>query len=355
MINLNELPVATWNRLNVNRASNKGTMPEVPEGGWGDADVTLLRVPEGVEVNDDMPIACEELVSGMGAGADRLIADNANANWNITAEGVTADPVVILSECSADSAAVVLGNIYAVEGAGITVLHVFRGNEGISESLTRVYAEKNAVVRIVEVQLMGDVAKHWSGVAGSCEAGARIEYTRIELGGSVSVCGSRVVLTDKGSAYDMLGAYFGENEDYLDYNDISEHVGRDTLCEMHSAGALSGAADKILRGTVDFKRGAKRGIGHESDDVILLSPKVRNRTAPLILCGEEEVEGQHAASAGRLDEAVLYYLNTRGIPEAEARRMMVEAKFAPAIDRVPDEKLREEIKTVLAEKLGVRS
>ena len=65
-----------------------------------------------------------------------------------------------------------------------------------------------------------------------------------------------------------------------------------------SAGALSGSADKILRGTIDFKEGAKRGIGHESEDVILLGPDVRDRTAPLILCHEEEVEGQHAASHG---------------------------------------------------------
>ena len=79
---------------------------------------------------------------------------------------------------------------------------------------------------------------------------------------------------------------------------------------------LTGSADKILRGTVDFQRGAKRGVGHESEDVLLFSPSARNRTAPLILCGEEEVEGQHAASVGRLDENKLYYLRSRGLSEA---------------------------------------
>ena len=65
------------------------------------------------------------------------------------------------------------------------------------------------------------------------------------------------------------------------------------------------------------------------------APHARNRTAPLILCGEEEVEGQHAASIGRLDEAKLYYLRSRGLTEAQARRLMVDARFAPAIEKIP--------------------
>ena len=102
---------------------------------------------------------------------------------------------------------------------------------------------------------------------------------------------------------------------------------------------------------MDFRRGAKRGVGHESEDVLLFSPTARNRTAPLILCGEEEVEGQHAASIGRLDEEKLYYLRSRGLSEAQARRLMVDARFAPAIEKIPLEALREEVRTEAARRL----
>ena len=137
----------------------------------------------------------------------------------------------------------------------------------------------------------------------------------------------------------------------LDYNDVSVHTAKDTLCEMHTAGVLTGNADKILRGTIDFRRGAKRGVGHESEDVLLFSPHARNRTAPLILCGEEEVEGQHAASIGRLDEAKLYYLRSRGLSEAQARRLMVDARFAPALDKIPLPELRAEVAAETARRL----
>ena len=102
----------------------------------------------------------------------------------------------------------------------------------------------------------------------------------------------------------------------------------------------------------DFQRGAKRGVGHESEDVLLFSPSARNRTAPLILCGEEEVEGQHAASVGRLDENKLYYLRSRGLSEAQARRLMVDARFAPAIDKIPLDSLQDEVRENVARRLS---
>ena len=92
-------------------------------------------------------------------------------------------------------------------------------------------------------------------------------------------------------------------------------------------------------------------MGHESEDVLLFGPDARNRTAPLILCGEEEVEGQHAASIGRLDEEKLYYLRSRGLSEAQARRLMVDARFAPALDKIPLTELRAEAAAETARRL----
>ena len=174
---------------------------------------------------------------------------------------------------------------------------------------------------------------------------------RIELGGCVVACGARTLLNHNKCEYDLDAVYFGRDNDVLDYNDVSVHTAKDTLCEMHTAGVLTGHADKILRGTIDFRRGAKRSVGHESEDVLLFSPAARNRTAPLILCGEEEVEGQHAASIGRLDEAKLYYLRSRGLSEEQARRLMVDARFAPAIEKIPLAALQDEVREAAARRL----
>ena len=245
-------------------------------------------------------------------------------------------------------------SIDAAAGSSLTVVQVVLGDAegGVSANLTRIRAAEGAHVVLVQVQLLGNCARRWNAVAIEQGTSARVEQVRIELGGSVVACGARTLLNHNKCEYDLDAVYFGHSNDVLDFNDVSVHTGRDTLCEMHTAGVLTGSADKILRGTVDFQRGAKRGVGHESEDVLLFSPSARNRTAPLILCGEEEVEGQHAASVGRLDENKLYYLRSRGLSEAQARRLMVDARFAPAIDKIPLDSLQDEVRENVARRLN---
>ena len=71
---------------------------------------------------------------------------------------------------------------------------------------------------------------------------------------------------------------------------------------MTADGVLQGGAKKIYRGTIDFKNGSAGAVGDEKETVLLLSDDVVNQTIPLILCSEEDVQGNHGASIGKLDD-----------------------------------------------------
>ncbi len=162
-------------------------------------------------------------------------------------------------------------------------MQVVRGDaeDGVAASPDRINAAEGAHVKLVQVQLLGNNMPAAGALLPSGRhLRSRVEQVRIELGGKSSVCGTRTLLNHNKSEYDLDAVYFGRDNDVLDFNDVSVHTGKRYLCEMHTAGVLTGNADKILRGTVDFQRGAKRGVGHESEDVLLFSPTARNRTAP---------------------------------------------------------------------------
>ena len=350
--NLNRLPVPTWNQCGVNTAPAAAALPENP-GDWGEANFAVT-LPAGVGESEEEFIAFAE--SGMGAELDAFVLQNATVRHALTvAEGVTvAEPAVF--EFTLDAAhpnALSVLDVDARADSSVTLVQMLRGDadSGVAANLVRIRAGEGAHVKLVQVQLLGSHARRWNAVAVEEAASARVEQVRVELGGSLSACGTRVVLDHAKAEYDLDAVYYGGKEAVLDYNDVSVHTAKDTLCEMHTAGVLTGHASKILRGTIDFRRGAKRGVGHESEDVLLFSPDARNRTAPLILCGEEEVEGQHAASIGRLDEEKLYYLRSRGLSEAQARRLMVDARFAPALDQIPLPELRAEAAAETARRL----
>ncbi len=222
---------------------------------------------------------------------------------------------------------------------------------GVSAALTQIRAGAGALVRLIQVQLLGANARRWNAVAIRAGPGARVEQIRIELGGALTVCGTRAALGESRAAFALDAIYFGSGSEVLDFNDVAVHTGRDTLSEMRTNGVLAGRSDKILRGTIDFRRGAARSVGHESEDVLFLNPGVRNRTTPLILCGEELVEGQHAASLGRLDEAKLYYLRSRGLTLGQAHRLMIDARFAPTVQKLPHEQMQAQVNGTITRRL----
>ena len=352
-LKMNRLPVPTWNQCGVNSAPKAAALPEISGNDWGEVNIAFT-LPAGVgEAETDFETFSE---SGMGAETDTYLLENATVRHALTvAEGVeVAEPA--LFEVTLDAAhpnALSVLSVDAKPNSRLTVVQVLRGDaeNGAAASLTRIRAAENAHVQLVQVQLLGGHARHWNAVAIEEGKNAKVEQVRIELGGLLSACGTKAQLSASKSEYDLDAVYFGGGHAVLDYNDVSVHTAKDTLCEMHTAGVLTGDADKILRGTIEFRRGAKRGVGHESEDVLLFSPTARNRTAPLILCGEEEVEGQHAASIGRLDEEKLYYLRSRGLTEEQARRLMVDARFAPAIEKIPLDALKDEVRAEAARRL----
>ena len=330
---LNPLPAPTWGYLGVNRA--KTGLPETPASGWGDSGSRVGRIPRAVRV---VCPGFRSLESGAGAEFDGFLREQAQLRLHLAADRAVDEPILL--EHRLDGAhpnALTHVTVQARPGSRLTLIEVIRGGEtgGVHGTLVEVCAGGGAEVTVIQLQMLGSAARSLSGLAAETEQGAKVSLFRAALGGKLSLGGSRCILRGSGSAFTARSIYYGDGESLVDLSDTAIHLGRDTRSEIHAAGVLDGAAEKTLRGTIDFHRGAVRAVGHESEDVLLLSPRVRNRTAPLILCGEEQVEGQHAASIGRLDENLLYYMASRGIGEAEAKRALALGKYAPVLDMLP--------------------
>ena len=354
-IDLNTLPVPTWNHLGVNRAPEKAALPPVPAAGWGATNTRYDALPEGCACRPVLPLACARAESGLGVEADKFIRTNATFHRFYQANGTAKAPIRLYEHLDADHPnALTHTALHAAENSCVTYVQVLTAEEdayGVSASLTQIAAEKGARVRLIQIQLLPRACRRYNAVAVRCEAGARVDVLRAEPGAGVLVSGARFALEGDESACRLDAVYYGDGDGILDFNDVAVHTGRDTHSEMHHAGVLADRCRKTLRGTIDFRRGAAHAVGHESEDVLLFSPEVRHRAAPLILCTEENVEGQHAASAGRLDENVLYYLASRGLDPQRAMRLMVDARFAPVVDKIPDEALRDLVRESLERRL----
>ena len=106
---------------------------------------------------------------------------------------------------------------------------------------------------------------------------------------------------------------------------------------------MNDSAQKTFKGTIDFVSGSAGASGAENEDVLLIGEKVVNKTVPLILCAEEDVEGSHGASIGRVDEEHIFYMQSRGLPQEKIVQLMAQSKIAQIVNTIADEQVRARI------------
>ena len=207
-----------------------------------------------------------------------------------------------------------------------------------------------------EIKILSDVNLSAENVARrikiSVGNSARVEFISADVGNGDYSADVEIELVGDDSAANLEAVYFGDGNRRLDLNYVIRQRGKRTQATMNVRGALAEHCDKIFRGTLDFQRGSKGSTGRELEEVIILSPGTRNRSVPLMLAAEDEVDGHHAVSVGRLDEEKIFYLMSRGLDKSEAERLIVEAAFNPVVEKIPDENLRGELLETLQRRLG---
>ena len=207
-----------------------------------------------------------------------------------------------------------------------------------------------------ETKIFSDVNLSEENVARkikiSVGAGATVEFISADLGRGDFSSDVEIDLRGDDSSAIFDAVYFGDGQRKLDFNYVIRQRGKRTQATMNVRGALSDRSNKIFRGTLDFQRGAKGSTGRELEEVIILSPGTRNRSVPLMLAAEDEVDGHHAVSVGRLDEEKIFYLMSRGLDKSEAERLIVEAAFNPVTEKISDENLRAQLLENLRRRLA---
>ena len=113
--------------------------------------------------------------------------------------------------------------------------------------------------------------------------------------------------------------------------------------DLNTIGSLDDSAQKSYKGTINFLKGCKKSVGKEKEFCLMLSSASRSKALPMILCTEEDVEGSHATSTGKVDDSALYYIQTRGLDKKAATKLLIMAKFDQSIKQIKNLESQKEI------------
>lgn len=224
--------------------------------------------------------------------------------------------------------------------------------EGFRNSSIIIEAEENSNVKLMVSQRFSLNVTTVQSVYINARKGANVEVVQVDLGGKENFVSYRTDLCDREANININSIYFGEKKQILDYNYICNHIGKHSNSNLLVKGALADEVKKLCKATIDFKRGSSESKGAEEEYVTLLSDTVKNVAVPVLLCTEDDVEGLHAASAGKIDENILFYIMSRGFDMSSAKKLILESQYAEIIDLIDDEKTKEEIHFTLSKKLA---
>jgi Fe-S cluster assembly protein SufD len=279
---------------------------------------TFVYVPAGVEAADPIRIV--------------------NA---ITKPGVLAAPRTVI----------VLGT-----GARATVIdqQLSETLEGASLHLggVEVWLEDEAKLVYATLQEWGRNVYHYSNHRARVGRDAELQWVQTMLGARVAKANAYFDLAGPGAQAFVHGFMFGDQRQHFHLHTLQRHQIDHTTSDLLIKSCLRDRARSVYQGLIQVSEGAQRTDAYQANRNLLLSNAARADSIPGLEILANDVRCTHGATIGHVDPDQLYYLMARGLPRNEAQRLIVEGFFAPVLDRIPLDAVREQLRREIERKIG---
>lgn len=327
---LNETPVRTSNNFNINNIELDIDIP------------SNLKMFETVEIiNEKCSISKDVTDSSLIYGTG-LKVQNSNNNLKIVTEGKNANVKLVYN--FDDNNLNLVNNIEILAENDLNLVIQYSSNTNsrcFHNGIIKLKAKANVNVTIVN--MLNELSDNFESIESIIENEAKVNYTIIDIGAKNSISNYYANALGKKSENNVKTIYLGTQNQLKDINYIVDINGQESKVDIDVQGALKDESKKHFKGTIDFKKGCKKAKGNENEFCILLSDKAKSLALPMLLCTEDDVEGNHSTASGKVDNKDLFYIMSRGISYKDAIKLLVKAKFNQIIQTIKDEKLKQEI------------
>ncbi|ADJ44625.1 Fe-S cluster assembly protein SufD [Amycolatopsis mediterranei S699] len=210
-----------------------------------------------------------------------------------------------------------------------------------------------AKVTVVSVQDWADDAVHVSEQHLKLGRDAALRHTVITLGGDLVRVSPTATFADKGGDVEMLGVYFADRGQHQEHRLFVDHAVPNCKSRVMYKGALQGeGAHTVWIGDVLIRAAAEATDTYELNRNLVLTPGARADSVPNLEIETGEIEGAgHASATGRFDDEQLFYLQSRGIAEEAARRLVVRGFFHEILVKIDVPEVRERLEAAIEAEL----
>ncbi|WP_164007862.1 Fe-S cluster assembly protein SufD [Pyxidicoccus trucidator] len=220
-----------------------------------------------------------------------------------------------------------------------------------TNAVTEVTLEDNASLHHYKLQAEADTAVHVGGLHVRQGRDSRFASHAFSFGGLLARNEVHAAFAGEGGDATLNGLYVGRGAQHLDNSTALDHaVPRCTSRELYK-GVLDDQSRGTFHGLIRVRPDAQRTDSRQQNRNLLLSESAQADARPQLEILADDVKCAHGAAVGRLDAGALFYLRSRGIPQAEAERMLTYAFAREVVEAVPAGPVRDRVEGLLALKL----
>ncbi len=161
----------------------------------------------------------------------------------------------------------------------------------------------------------------------------------------------KVTIKGENAKVQILGAIVGSGTQNIKLHTVQDHRGKNSTSDLLIKSVLFGQARLNYSGLINIEVGASKSNAYQKNQNILMSPKSWVQSRPYLEIKANDVRCTHGATIGKIDNEQMYYLKSRGISQTKAEKLILAGFLGEVINRIEDDKIKEEILKEIDKKL----
>lgn len=343
-------------------AADTGSLVDLDAAGtiWvGEAGLTIHDAPAGIRVEaltDDHP-----LLGTLVGPDDKLRAHNA-ALWqhgllvHVPKDVVVDRPIYVRVTNTTEGGSLFWRLLVVAEpGARFSVVEELTSAtpelSGYVNAVAEIVVADGAKVEFVSLQNLSSRSWYFASSHGKVGKDAELDWVAGGFGSARGKAWIQNDLAGRGATSRVTGAYFADGTQHLDYDTYQLHAAPDTTSDFAFKGALRDSARAVWRGMIRVEEGAQKTNAYQENRNLLLSKTAVANSIPGLEILANDVRCTHGATLSPVDRDQLFYLMARGLPRAEAERLIVRGFFQDVLDRIELEPVRDALAATLESRI----
>jgi Fe-S cluster assembly protein SufD len=269
-------------------------------------------------------------------------------------EGNIDQPLEVLHVSLGDGAAVASRlHITVAEGASATLIETFVGEgEYLQNPVTTIEVAANARLDRIKIETDAEKSQHLAHVIVQLQKASQFNDFTFTSGAQLSRQNGNVEFYGENANAQVSGSYLLSGKQHADTRLVVDHKVPHCVSRELFKCVMNESARGIFQGKVIVRQDAQKTDGKQSSHALLLSETAEFDAKPELEIYADDVVCGHGTTCGDLNHDHLFYLRARGIPEATARAMLVEAFVDEAMESVENEAIREALFALVHERMA---